>query len=243
MFQNILNNTAHRDSLLPRGSWVMMQRWEHLLFLHQRMPQQVLRSYLPPGLELDTYDGDAWLSIIPFRVSKVRFRGLPSFPFVTSFLEVNVRTYVKRRGRRGVYFFSLDADNLPVVIGAGMATLPYYYANISMNMQDGAISFYSERKGKKSGVLRALYKPDGERFYPEKGGLESWLLERYFLWTYKFGKLYRCGLHHNKWAIQKAQTDIKQQRLTPWDGSMEVDTLAHYTDSKTALIWMIRKEG
>ncbi|WP_010530252.1 YqjF family protein [Lentibacillus jeotgali] len=173
MYQYILNSTAHRNSQLPCGPWVMMQQWEQLLFMHQRFPRRVLEHYLPPGLKLDTYDGDAWISVITFRVSHVRIRGFPPIPFLNRFLEVNVRTYVKRNGMKGVYFFSLDADKLPVVMGARMATLPYSYAAMSMNMRDGIISFRSERKGKKLGSLRAAYQPAGERFYPEGRALKT----------------------------------------------------------------------
>lgn len=246
MFQDILNSTAHRNSPLPHGPWLMMQQWRQILFMHQRLPQRTVEPHLPPGLELDTYEGDAWISVIPFRVSKVRLRGLPPIPFLNSFLQVNVRTYVKRNGKRGVYFFSLDADKLPAVVGARMATLPYYYADISMKMRDGTVSFRSERKGgRQPGFLSGVYQPTGERFYPEKGSLENWLLKRYFLWTYKNGKLYRCGIHHKKWELQQAEAEMEKQVVAPflYNGVIGADSPAHYAACQTTLIWMIRKEG
>ncbi|HLS08366.1 DUF2071 domain-containing protein [Lentibacillus sp.] len=245
MYEDILNSTMHRDYPLPRGSWVMMQHWEHLLFIHYRLPRYVFESYIPPGLELDTYDGDAWLSIIPFRVSKIRLRGLPQIPFLNSFLEVNVRTYVKRNGIKGVYFFSLDANQLLTVVGARAATLPYFHANMTMKKWGDSIYVDSERFGKKDVRLKMQYQPTGEQFHPEKGSLEHWLIERYFLWTYRGRSLFKGGIHHKRWAIRKAEVNMGKQLLTPFlpDNMAGEYSFAHYAASQIAFLWMIRKEG
>ncbi|TFJ94370.1 YqjF family protein [Lentibacillus salicampi] len=244
MYEDLLNSTAHRDRPLPPGPWVMMQQWEYLLFMHCRLSQQVVEQYLPPGLELDTYDGDAWVSVIPFKVRKLHLRGLPQMPFLNNFLEVNVRTYVKRHGMKGVYFFGLGTNQLGTVLGARLATLPYYYADTLMNIQDGVIHFRSERRGKYQGILNVDYQPDGEHYHPEKDSLESWLLDRFFLWTYKHGALYRGVIHHKQWEIQKAQAAMEQRLLTPFlpNGVSNGNAPAHYAASQTALIWRIQKE-
>lgn len=110
MDQAIIHQTDHRECPLLKGPWLMTQTWELLLFLHWPVPKEVLIKYIPAGLELDTYEQVAWISLIPFQVRNMRFRKTPSVPCFHKFSELNVRTYVRQEGLKGVYFFSLDAD-------------------------------------------------------------------------------------------------------------------------------------
>src|SRR5215213_9215217 len=92
---------------------VMYQVWSHLLFLHWAVPVAALRPLVPPGLEIDTFDGRAYVGLIPFTMTGVRPAGIPAIPGFSDAHEVNVRTYVHRDGRDpGVWFFSLDANHL-----------------------------------------------------------------------------------------------------------------------------------
>ncbi|SFA84074.1 hypothetical protein SAMN04488072_102246 [Lentibacillus halodurans] len=243
MYQDILNSTAHRDCPLPQDPWIMMQQWDHLLFIHRPIQPHVLEEYLPQGLVLDTFNSKAWISIIPFKVSKIRLRKMPLFPFIGSFLQINVRTYVKRNGIKGVYFFSVDENQLLMILGSKVATLPSYYADMSMKRRNGYICVDSERRGKTAGILRARYEPTGEFFHPEKGSLEYWLIERYFLWTYRNGSLYRGVIHHKQWTVKKAAVNMEQSLTTLWPNNfLNSGFLAHYALSQIALIWLIRRE-
>src|SRR5205823_6175894 len=103
---NPLNYVDHRSWALPAGRWTMTQTWHDLLFAHWPLPPDALRSLVPPELEIDTFDGNAWLGIIPFRLSGVRLRGWPEVPLVANFPEINVRTYVTHGGKPGVFFLS-----------------------------------------------------------------------------------------------------------------------------------------
>ncbi|HXV61627.1 MAG TPA: DUF2071 domain-containing protein, partial [Vicinamibacteria bacterium] len=85
--------------------------WHDLLFAHFRVPEKALTPLIPSGLALDTFEGETWLGVVPFRMTGVKPRGCPSIPGLSSFLELNVRTYVVARGKRGVWFFSLDASS------------------------------------------------------------------------------------------------------------------------------------
>ena len=96
----------------------MRMRWTDLLFAHWPFDPAVLRPLVPAALELDTFDGVAWLGIVPFRMEDVAPRGLPAIPGVSVFPELNVRTYVRHEDLRGVWFLSLDADSWPTVVGA-----------------------------------------------------------------------------------------------------------------------------
>lgn len=130
MKRKLLNHINHRNAPLPEGPWLMYQKWEDLLCMHIPVNAQELMPHIPKELELDLYGGDAWISIFPFKVRNLQVRGLPRFPYIHEFLELNVRTYVKYKNVPGIYFFSLDAEKLIPVIGARIGTLPYYKAKM-----------------------------------------------------------------------------------------------------------------
>jgi uncharacterized protein len=109
---SILFATAHRPWPAPMAPWIMTQRWNDLLFLHYPLAPEVLRPLVPDVLTLDTYQQRAWVSVTPFWINHLRPPGVPSLPWLSHFAEINVRTYVTRGGKPGVYFFSLDASNL-----------------------------------------------------------------------------------------------------------------------------------
>ena len=93
----------------------MSMRWERLAFLHWRYPAEQIQRRLPAGLAVDLHHGEAWIGIVPFVMNAVRLRGSFPVPGTSRFPELNVRTYVRHRGRAGVYFFSLDATS-PIAI-------------------------------------------------------------------------------------------------------------------------------
>ena len=125
----VLKEVAHRLGPLPAGPWVMAQSWHDLLFAHWQVDAIVLGSLLPSQLQIDTFEGSAWLAIVPFRMTGVRLRGTPALPWLSVFPELNVRTYVTCDGQPGVWFFSLDAGNpLAVTIARAWFHLPYFRA-------------------------------------------------------------------------------------------------------------------
>ncbi|RDW18329.1 hypothetical protein CWR48_12165 [Oceanobacillus arenosus] len=243
MIDDILKRNDHREYPLPEGPWIMRQKWEHLLFISYPVSVEMIKGLLPPGLDIDTFAGKAWISIIPFKVSKMRIRNLSALPFLGSYLELNVQTYVKRKGISGVYFFSLDANNLLAVIGARMATLPYFHAQMQLDKIDNAYQFASVREGKERIKFKGHYRPIGEPFFPEKGIREYWLLERYTLWTYKGGRLYRGELHHEKWAIQNVTLSMEELSLPILSNTLlDKEAVVHYAHEKVSLSWMMQKE-
>ncbi|WP_100011513.1 YqjF family protein [Lentibacillus sediminis] len=244
MYEDILQSKTHRTSLLPSGPWLMTQKWEHLLFAHYEVNPQVLKPHLPPGLELDTYDGRAWMTVIPFRVSGMRLRGTLHIPYLHTYLELNVRTYVKKNGLSGIYFFSLDADKLPAVLGARVLTLPYFSATMAMSEKAGAYRFISERKHGRNAVIDCKYKPTGESYFPKKDSLASWLLERYWLWTYKRGVLFKGGIHHKQWDVYHTSADISGGNLFPFAPAPDISSsvLLHYAAARRVLFWKVKKE-
>ncbi|WP_281252957.1 YqjF family protein [Oceanobacillus senegalensis] len=221
----------------------MTQRWENLLFVHWSVSPEVMKSYLPTGLELDTYDGKAWISVVSFKVDKVRLRYLPRVPFVRSMFQVNVRTYVKKNGERGVYFFSLETNKFLAVLGARMATLPFFRASIIMKKWKNFFYLRSIRNSMDQKRYKVQYNPIGDKRLLERDGLDFWLLERYILWTYKSNTLYRADIRHKSWKVRDVQVNIKHNSLLSFlpNNAIEHEYYAHYAESKEALIWMIHE--
>ena len=133
--QILLRATEHRPYPLPNTPWAMTQTWSDLLFAHWPVSPTSLRELVPNSLEIDVCEGTAWIGVVPFRMTNVFPRGLLAVPYLSHFLELNVRTYVTFQGKQGVYFFSLDASNLlAVLIARKTYSLPYFHAAMSCAM-------------------------------------------------------------------------------------------------------------
>jgi uncharacterized protein len=192
----------------------MAQRWNNLLFTHWSVSADVLRTVVPPVLPLDLYENGAWISVTPFYLSHLRPRGMPAFPMVSEFPELNVRTYVTLDGKPGVFFFSLDAGSwLAVAAARTIYHLPYFRAAMTAReAPDGTIEYESRRThvGAPSAELRARYKPSGPVYRSKPGTLEHWLTERYCLYAVDSSKrVYRAEIHHRPWALQPVHAELR----------------------------------
>src|SRR5687768_11618119 len=98
----LLEHVAHRPFPIPADGWIGTQSWHDLMFAHWPIPRERLEAVMPAGLELDLFDGQAWLGVTPFKLTNLTARGLPALPFVSEFNELNVRTYVRAGGKPGV---------------------------------------------------------------------------------------------------------------------------------------------
>src|SRR5215472_13601899 len=157
---NILQTVQHREYPLPRGLWVMYQVWHELLFAHWPISSKVLRLLIPACLELDTFEHTSWVGVVPFHMSNVRPRGFPAIHAVSTFPELNVRTYVTVNGVQGVYFFSLDAGNpVAVALARSIFHLPYFNAHMESRRQGETIHYTSHRahRGASPADYRARY--------------------------------------------------------------------------------------
>ena len=193
-------------------------RWHDLLFMHWPVPEKWLRSLLPPALELDTFDGSAWLGVVPFRMSGVRPRFAPGIPLLSNFPEINLRTYVSYGGKPGVWFFSLDAHN-PVAVRLARATfnLPYFDAKMFCREDDGWIHYESRRTHKDAPAAQfaGRYRPTGEVFDSRPGSLEGFLTERYCLYSADgTGNVRRGDIHHVMWPLQSAEAEVETLEMT-----------------------------
>ncbi|MBM7602659.1 uncharacterized protein YqjF (DUF2071 family) [Metabacillus crassostreae] len=240
-----MNNSHPRPWPVPRKPWVMKQTWEHLLFAHWKIDIDFIRPYIPEYLEIDTFNGDAWIAVVPFEMRNIRLRYLPEIPFTSSFAEINVRTYVTKNGKPGVYFFSLDAANLLAVqVAKTFFYLPYYYATISSVKDGDSIKYHSIRhKQKGEYEFTASYKPTSEIFFAQTGTLESWLTERYCLYTSHNNKLYISEINHDPWPLQHAEANITCNTMIPIsDFHLEQNKpLLHYSKGIDVVLWGLEK--
>ena len=237
-----LAEVEHRPWPLPDRSWVMGQTWEELLFAHWRVPADVLRSHLPAGLELDLFDGDAWLGITPFRVTGLRARGLPPLPVASSFLELNTRTYVTAEDKPGIWFFSLDAESEIAVEGARRGyKLPYFRASMGAQWSGGWLSYESRRRDGRGApaTFRVRYRGEGEVFNAEPRSLANFLTERYCLYTTdENGSLQRADIHHPPWPLQSAEAEIDENTMPPRGIELLDDApLLHLAERQDVVIW------
>ncbi|MBN8210672.1 DUF2071 domain-containing protein [Bacillus sp. NTK071] len=229
-----------------RKGWIMKQTWEDLLFLHWPVDALWLQSLLPFELEVDTFDGLAWIGIVPFEMNSIRFRGLPAVPFASRLLELNVRTYVKYGNKQGVYFFSLDASHMPgVLIARNVFHLPYFKADMSKRKDRLEVDFSSARthKGVKQAKYHIKYEPTSDPYEAKKGNLDFWLTERDRLFIVRNESVLQGKIDHDRWPLQDAKADVLHDTLSQGYRYKEHQTITHFSKSVTTYLWPFEKVG
>jgi uncharacterized protein YqjF (DUF2071 family) len=240
--------TSYSPRPLPTGRWVMTQRWNDLLFAHWPIAATELAPLLPEGLQVDTYQGTAWIGVVPFWMDRIKIRGVPPIPGARIFSELNLRTYVRDdlTGTPGVYFFSLDASNLlAVVAGRTFYHLPYHWAAMRLEQKsEREFSFYSRRRfSEKPVIFKARYRGLGPtRALTESrvGSLEHFLTERYCLFTAnRAGQPVRANIHHVPWPLEDAEAEIEQNGLAEAIGISlpEQAPVLHYSRRLAVYVW------
>jgi uncharacterized protein YqjF (DUF2071 family) len=223
-------------TIRPDRRAVMRQDWRELLFLHWSVPPEMLRPLVPPGLELDLFEGRAYVGLVPFTMKGVRPVGLPPFPPVSDFHETNVRTYVHVGGRDpGVWFFSLDVANpLAMLAARAWFHLPYHHARMHLVRPNnsGAISYTGRRlwPGPRPASYAIEAAPIGTPAPAAVGTLEHFLVERYLLYASRRGQLDRGQVHHTPYPIQAAEVRALDETLLAAAGIARPDDppLAHF---------------
>jgi uncharacterized protein len=225
----------------------MKQIWHDLLFMHWPVAVDAIRSLVPAALKIETYDGTAWIGVVPFHMSGIRGRGLPPIPGTSAFPELNVRTYVRCQGKPGVWFFSLDAANLLAVAAARrFFHLPYFRAEMSAKRRpNGEIAYVSHRKHRNApdADFRGSYHPIGDVFEARRGTIEHFLAERYCLYAAASGSIYRGEIDHRPWPLQlaKAQTEVNTMAEASGIVLPKVKPLLHFALLQDVKIWGLEK--
>ena len=212
----ILEEVAHRPWAMPDRPWVMTQTWHDLLFAHWPVDARTLRDRVPAAFDLDLFDGTCWIGIVPFRMTNVAPRGVPSMPWISEFPELNVRTYVRVGDRPGVYFFSLDAASTVAVRTArALLNLPYFAASMKVVPHGGMIEYQSRRQeSSPPASLTAAYRPSGDQRPAPPGSLDYFLTERYCLYNEdRSHRPYRLDIHHPPWSLEAADAEFAENTM------------------------------
>ncbi|MGH7807757.1 MAG: YqjF family protein [Thermodesulfobacteriota bacterium] len=239
---SILNQTEHRPWPLPSGPWIIKQSWHELLFAHWPIAPSILKSLIPGVLNLDTFEGQAWIGVVPFRM-KIGLRFLEFSPLVCTFPELNVRTYVVVQDKPGIYFFSLEASNwLAVQVARVWYKLSYMKAKMAVRRDRNIIQYSSKRteKNERPAEFLGNYHPTTEVFLSRPGSLEHWLTERYCLYAVdRSNNIYRGEVHHLPWPLQIAEAEIVQNTVPLSHGMNLPDTkpLLHYAHRLEVFTW------
>jgi uncharacterized protein YqjF (DUF2071 family) len=200
-------------------STAMFQRWFHLLFLHWSLSPDIVQMTLPQGLQADTFEGNAWVGIVPFFMRGVRPAGFVSVPGISNFLELNLRTYVRDVcGRPGIWFYSLDANQaLAVCLARAAFALPYKFADMSARVSNGEIDYWSRRFGSKKS-LHFRYRASENLGEARFGFLEFFLVERYRLFARRGNKLFTGRVYHSPYQLRKVAVTDADPELFALDG-------------------------
>jgi len=212
----------------PRGWPAGYQNWHDLLFVHWRVPVEVLRPLVPPQLAIDTFDGDAWLGLVAFHMTGLRPVWFPAVPGVAAFHETNLRTYVHRDGHDpAVWFLSLDAQSrLAAEVARWKWHLNYFHADMRMDRGTERALYQSTRRDRRCRVpadvrIDARFPPDcadpdpSADAAPMRTPLEHFLVDRYFLFSSDSrGRLYRAQVHHRPYPLRPVELEFCEQSLS-----------------------------
>ena len=237
----ILQDTAHRPWPMPSGPWIMRQTWNDLLFAHWPMAVRALRPLVPGCFEIDTFDGQAWIGVVPFHMTNVTARFVPPLPGLSAFPELNVRTYVRVADKPGVYFFSLDADSAPAVKTArALFNLPYYAAAMAVRIHGRGVAYESRRRSLPQAAFEATYRGLGNPRAPVPKTIEHFLTERYCLYGLDHrGAPYRLEIHHPAWLLQAAEAEIRVNTMATAAGILlpALPPLLHFVKRQDMVGW------
>ena len=224
----------------------MHQTWGKLLFMHWRIEENDLRPLIPAEISIDTFDGSAWIGVVPFTMWGIRASFLPPIPGTSAFHELNVRTYVHCQGLPGVWFFSLDAANALAVWGARtFYYLPYFNARMDLQQSENQIVYGSTRvdgRGAPASFHGAW--EIGETLPPTRpDSIEFFLTERYCLYASHRNRIYRSRIFHPRWPLQSAKLVSHKSTMVSAIGLREPDDepLLHYAESISVDIWPLKR--
>ncbi|MFP6766775.1 MAG: DUF2071 domain-containing protein [Planctomycetaceae bacterium] len=252
----------------PQRRPIGYHRWHSLAFIHWRVSPDLLAPQLPKGVQVDTFDGSAWIGLVPFHMSGVRPWWSPSILGISAFHETNVRTYVHCNGVPGVWFFSLDAaSRLAVWIARTRWGLPYHHARMQVRRDGSRVEYQSRRTARVArdatvgpGVPgagvdleiefdeAAASEGIDEQGHARPGTLEHFLVERYVLFVSELGRptdVLSGRVHHSPYPLQSARWVRGEQSLVQAAG-FEIDgppDHVAFTEGVSVEIFGLRSAG
>ncbi len=197
--QKILNHKDHRPWKLPDEKWKFYQEWNNAIFLHFKVDLEELKKHVPKELEIDLFQGESWVSIVAFTMEKIRPKNIPAFSPISNFHEINIRTYVKKNNKTGVYFLSIEGGTkLSCKIAKYISDLPYRYSLIERSSKH-----YSSINLKFKDEL--CFKFEIGKQIEKKSELDNWLTERYALFQETDNYINEYEIHHLPWLVNDVE--------------------------------------
>lgn len=230
--KNILAKTKHRPYALPNENWKYYQEWNHVLFLHWKLPFEIIHPHIPKNLCLDVFEGNVYVSLVAFTMQNIRMRNTPAISIVSDFEEINLRTYVSHEGKQGVYFLSIEAGKaISAWLAKTLSGLPYEKSQIKRSD-----TFCSSKQISKGYFLETEFEVT-QKIY-EKTDFDLWLTERYCLFVDHKEITYRYDVHHDAWKLKNL--NLKSLRLNYQLGNMKLNDLpikTHFSEGIKVLAW------
>ncbi|MEZ0128635.1 YqjF family protein [Flavobacterium sp. LBUM151] len=230
--KHILSQTSNRQYPLPEKKWSYFQEWHQTVFLHWEVPVYFLEEYIPKGIELDTYRNMAWISLVAFEVKNMRLRNLPPFPFISDFQEINLRTYVIKDDKPGIYMFSIETNKLAEVLLTRLFIgLPYQKSKIKRTAK--RILSTNKIQKQRLDVTIGKIKP-----LKEKSTLDYWLTERHALYENCADKICRFDIHHKEWDLKELNVTVNDISYNA--GKYDISTFpdkVQYAEKIDVLLW------
>lgn len=224
--------------------WLVEMEWREALFLHWRADGEALRRMIPADLELERYDGQAWVSIVAFRIAGARARVAPRFAALRTFAEVNLRTYVRDAEKSGVWFLSLDAADRAGVWAGRRLGLNYLDARIDCSINPAKYVYNVVRTDRRApaAYLTAAARIDPAARTAAPDSLEHWLLERYCFFSSQGGRTKRGDVEHEPWPVHDAKPTFLEQTLlsSAHVAPLDAAPLAHASPGVTTHAWPLR---
>lgn len=233
---DLIQTISHRPWTLPSGQWSYYQEWNSALFLHWKVSLDELVKLIPKGISIDTFNGECWITLVAFTMEKIRPRRLPSVAAISDFQEINVRTYLSKDGKKGVYFLRIEAGKkVSTFVAKLLSGLPYENANIDLQNMSNPYKYFASNNNRNS-KFDATF-TIGKRI-ANKTELDNWLTERYCLYLEKNKILYRYETHHKPWVLDTVENLnlISTYKI----GNILLDKkpdLAHYSNGVKVLAW------
>ena len=215
----------------------MSQRWEDLLLLHWSVSPSVLQPTLPRDLDVDLFEGSAWISVVGFKLTQLR---ISPFRWIRwpEFWEINLRTYIRnQQGKKGVWFYSLDSSDLPAVMGARILYgLPYNFARTEGVRESDKINFQSNRRNPHHSAcakFEASFSSSREDTDFARSSLDRFLLERYCFWSPRQSSGFSSSaqvMHAPYDAVRTVQSDYQGELFSSqgMDEPEEPPVIGHY---------------
>jgi uncharacterized protein YqjF (DUF2071 family) len=199
--KEILNTTTHRPWELPNENWKFYQEWNNTIFLHWEVDIKELQKFVPPEIEIDLFEGKPWVSLVAFSMEKIRPKNLPCFPPISNFDEINIRTYVKYKGKTGVYFLSIEGGKrISCKVAKSLSELPYRFSKM-----DRKKDRYKSENVKNNDCFEIQYKID--KALISKTKIDFWLTERYALFQDTKTAINQFEIHHLEWPINELKIE------------------------------------